>query len=191
MRPSLQLDVGPRRGLVLAATLAAAVVAAACGSSRPVTRYEVWNWSVAIPDDLNVLPAVTDPDTIWATGPLFITSEDVAGRTLHIRVQDQAEGSEGETALSILQAVTDEADAEEKGPVTPHRFPAGAGAMVHAVRLGLDLDVIYIVARGQLVSITASEMTPADVQFIADSFAFRDPPGDPLHPPSRAPTAAP
>jgi hypothetical protein len=34
-------------------------------------------------------------------------------------------------------------------------------------------------------------MTPADVLFIADSFTFRDPPGDPLSPPPFAPGPSP
>jgi hypothetical protein len=167
-----------------------AVLVAACAPSRPATRYEVWSWSIAIPDDLGVTPA-NDRDGIWKQGPLLITGGAGAARLLGVRVQPLSERtSTADTALEILEEVAAGADSEEIGPVTPRRFPVGEGAVVHAVRLGLDLDIVYIVARGQLITVTASEMTPADVLFVADSFAFRDPPGDPLSPPPAAPGAS-
>jgi hypothetical protein len=164
-----------------------AVVVAACAASRPATRYEVWNWSIAIPDDLGVRP-VNNADEIWRDGPLFITADDGSARIVGVRVTPLDEdGGDAETAVELLEAVAAEADSEEIGPVTGRHFPAGDGAVVHAIRLGLALDVVYIVARGHLIIVTTSEMTPADVLFIADSFEFRDPPGDPLDPPSNAP----
>lgn len=165
-----------------------AVLVAACGPSRPATRYDVWNWSIAIPDDLGVRPA-NDPADIWKNGPLLIMATDGSARLVGVHVEPLAERtSTADTALELLQEVAAGADAEEIGPVTPRRFPVGDGAVVHAVRLGLDLDIVYIVGRGLLITVSGSEMTPADVLFIADSFAFRDPPGDPLSPPPAAPS---
>jgi hypothetical protein len=128
---------------------------------------------------------------IWKTTPLEFDRDNVGLPALIISVATATADDSGKDAalVSARRAIELASPDEVAGP-TPHPFAAGSGAVFHATKDGRSYDAVYLYRDQAIVSFVLSGATPADVLAIADSFRFRDPPGDPLTPPSQ-PSAAP
>jgi hypothetical protein len=100
------------------------------------------------------------------------------------------EGSGEETALVSARRAIELASPDEVAGPSARPFAAGVGAVFHATKAGHAFDAVYLYRDRVIVSFVLSGATADDVLAIADSFRFRDPPGDPLTPPSQ-PSAAP
>jgi hypothetical protein len=171
-------------GLLVGAAVIVAVVVIALTPSRPATRYEVFGWSVAVPDDLGLETIGRDAAVIWAEGPGILLDRSDPPRALSIRVQPyEARGSDADTVLAALADLLERADADGTKPVT-RVYPAGAGASVHAKDAEREVDVVYLYHEGQLVTFVGTRLSIAEIESIATTFRFRVPPGDPSRPAS-------
>jgi hypothetical protein len=181
-----------RVGRGVTVLLAASIVVAACAApARRTTVYETFQYTVAVPDDLRLKPATPDLDVIWRTTPLEFDRADEGVPALIISVATATVESTGEeTALVSARRAIELASPDEVAGPTAHPFAAGPGAVFHATMDGLPFDAVYLYRDRVIVSFVLSGAAPADVLAIADSFRFRDPPGDSLSPPSQ-PSAAP
>jgi hypothetical protein len=179
---------------IAALVLAAATIA--CGTSpasvRPSTTYDAYNYVVSIPDDLGLSPISSDPETVWLTGPKFFTRSKPAA-TLNIRVGqlDPAKvalaKSDAEVAMELATENLSAVSATVVTAPTAVELPAGAGVTAEAKKQDVTVSVVYLVSGERGASFTATGLTLADVVAVARTFGFRDPPGDPLRPPSRSP----
>lgn len=171
-------------GLLVGAAVIVAVVAIALTPSRPATRYEVFGWSVAVPDDLGLEMIGRDAAVVWAEGPGVLFDRSDPPRALSIRVQPyEARGSDADTVLAALADLLERADADSTEPVA-RVYPAGTGASVHAKDAEREVDVVYLYREGQLVTFVGTRLSIADLESIATTFRFRVPPGNPSRPPS-------
>jgi hypothetical protein len=163
---------------------------AACASpARPGTTYEVNNYSVTIPDDLGLtLPSYADPEVVWLTGPRNLSRSEPDNALLDIAIKplDPAK-VEGDPTLQAATAAIDFVKPEKVTGPTSRSIAAGQATTVEATAGGGLFSAIYH-ARGEwMVIFTGSNIPLADLIDVAESFKWRDPPGDPIHPPSLAP----
>lgn len=163
----------------------AVVVAAGCAAqARPATRYDAWNWWVSIPDDLGLAPSNRDADAVWLAGPQILTGSE-SSSTMTIRVtQLNAPGTDEEIVMAAARDAASSSGVEDVTEPRSRTFPAGAGSFFEARRGDSTFAIVYLFRDDTLVVFAASDLPLAEVEAIATPFRFREPPGDPLHPPS-------
>jgi hypothetical protein len=175
-------------GLLVGAAVIAVVLVIALTPPRPTTRYEVFGWSVSVPDDLGLETVGRDAALVWAEGPGILLDRSDPPRALSIRVQPyEARGSDADTVLAALADLLKAADAHGTAPET-RVYPAGMGTSAHAKDAEREVDVVYLFHEGKLVMFVGSRLSIPDLESIATTFRFRVPPGDPNEPPVATPS---
>jgi hypothetical protein len=181
----------PRRTLIL--LLVALAFSACAAPARPGTTYEVNNYSVTVPNDLGLtLPGYVDPETVWLTGPrnLSRTKPDNALIDIKVTPIDPA-AFEGDPMMQAATAAVEFIEPEQLTGPTSRSIPAGPAVAVELTADGGLISAIYHVRGDWMVIFTGSNIPLADLTAVAESFRWRDPPGDAINPPSLAPWPSP
>ena len=172
-----------RRTVVLAA-----ILATACGTSATApagaTTYETYLYSVSIPVEFGIAPLNDDPAYLWAN-PQTRYLGDTSSRSIGFDV----EPAPGCTARQLRSYALDARARNrmaDKSELVEVDLPFGIGAWFSGMA-GLEPAAILFACDGtSLVTAFAIGLTPEQVDAVVTTFAFREPPGDPLRPPPRS-----
>jgi len=158
-----------------------------CGqSSRAATTYDTWQYTVSIPNDLGVTPLNQDPAYVWAHPDVTFSTKTTAIQ-FDFQVK-QAPICDGPAMLALATTLKNRSSVATGSEPVQMTFGTAPGAAFTRTATGIDLTFAVACSGRSSVIALASGLKLADMQAILATFRFRDPSGDPAHPPTAGPS---
>ena len=167
---------------MLVAGLFVLTLSGACASAPgAATTWETAAYRVVIPDDLGLAPLNRDPVFVWAHPEISYVGT-TADRALTVSMDPitsctTAAVLDRATVMFHARPLT---DLVQPGAVS---LAAGTAAMWSGKQSGIQLSFVVVCSGSKSAWVLGWGLTSDELLAILRGFSFRDPPGDPVHPP--------